>query len=483
MRRLLPLLLAGHLAIQPVLVYALDLPDLGNTSEAVLSRQQEQAIGDQVMGDIRMARDVIDDPEAVDYLNRLGQRLVAASPDNRQRFEFFLVDDPTLNAFAMPGGYIGVHSGLIMGTQGESELASVLAHEISHVVQRHLARMLEKQQQNRWLPLALLAAAMLAARGNSQVPEAAIATSQALAIQNTLNFTRENEYEADRVGIGILASAGFDPRAMPTFFGRLERANRVYENNAPVYLRTHPLDSARIAESQNRANQYPYKQVADSPEFHLVRERLRALSGNAKERINYYKQALNDHKYNSEGASRYGLAVALWRDHQYAASEQALAEARKKLASPMMDSLAGQLALDQGDAARAVKLYQDGLARNPGQIGLQLGLIKARLRQKNAAEAVKQAQSGIDHLADSRTAAPYFELLAEGYAQQGKDSASQQAQAEYYYRQGRLQDAIQQLQLALKAKDNDFYRQSAIEARLKELRAEEDLLKQTTPSS
>ena len=137
--------------------------------------------------------------------------------------------------------------------------------------------------------------------------------------------------------------------------------------------------------------------------------------------------------------------------------------------------------LDQGDAARAVKLYQDGLARNPGQIGLQLGLIKARLRQKNAAEAVKQAQFGIDHLADSRTAAPYFELLAEGYAQQGKDSASQQAQAEYYYRQGRLQDANQQLQLALKAKDNDFYRQSAIEARLKELRAEEDVLKQTTP--
>ncbi|MDP1897473.1 MAG: M48 family metalloprotease, partial [Sulfurimicrobium sp.] len=274
-----------------------ELPDLGESSQAVFSLQQEQRIGESIMADIRASRELMRDAEVTDYLNALGARLIANSQDSARIFEFFALRDSTLNAFALPGGFIGVHSGLILSAQSESELASVLAHEISHVTQRHLARVIAGTQKNTLTTLAALAVAILAARSNPQVANAALVTAQATGVQSRLDYTREHEREADRIGLQVLNASGFDPRAMVDFFGRMQKYGRLYENNAPVYLRTHPLTTERIADVENRVDALPYRQVPDSLDFQLVRAKLEAEEGLPQNAIKMFEVALAEKKY------------------------------------------------------------------------------------------------------------------------------------------------------------------------------------------
>ncbi|MDP1705324.1 MAG: M48 family metalloprotease, partial [Sulfurimicrobium sp.] len=288
-----------------------ELPDLGESSQAVFSLQQEQRIGESIMADIRASRELMRDAEVTDYLNALGARLIANSQDSARSFEFFALRDSTLNAFALPGGFIGVHSGLILSAQSESELASVLAHEISHVTQRHLARVIAGTQKNTLTTLAALAVAILAARSNPQVANAALVTAQATGVQSRLDYTREHEREADRIGLQVLNASGFDPRAMVDFFGRMQKYGRLYENNAPVYLRTHPLTTERIADVENRVGALPYRQVPDSLDFQLVRAKLEAEEGLPQNAIKMFEVALAEKKYSNEAAQHYGLASAL----------------------------------------------------------------------------------------------------------------------------------------------------------------------------
>ncbi len=280
MRKILILLLTVGLVGNPA---AYELPDLGDSSAAVFSSQDEKALGREIMMEIRADRDYFDDPETVDFLNSVGNRLLAVSEDaTGMQFEFFVVQDPSLNAFAMPGGYIGVHTGLMVAAENESELASVLAHEISHVTQHHIARMIEAQSKNMPLTFAAMAAALLAARSNPNASVGAMMGAQAGMIQAELDFTRENEREADRLGIQRLIKSGYDPRAMSTFFSKLQRYGRFYEGTAPAYLKTHPLTTERLAEIQNRLQGLPYKQVQDRPDFQLIRARISALTGGSQ---------------------------------------------------------------------------------------------------------------------------------------------------------------------------------------------------------
>jgi len=248
-----------------------ELPDLGDVSQSALSPAQERKLGEGIMAQIRSNPAYLDDAEVNDYLDTLGYRLVSNSPDPSGAFEFFALEDSAINAFALPGGFIGVHSGLISAAQGESELASVMSHEIAHVTQRHIARLIAAQQRIGLASMAALAVAILAARSNSQVSAAAIAAAQAGSIQSQLNFTREHEREADRIGLQIMEKSGFDVHAMPIFFERLQKATRVYETGAPSHLRTHPLTFERIADIQSRIENVPFRQVPDSLEFQLVR--------------------------------------------------------------------------------------------------------------------------------------------------------------------------------------------------------------------
>ncbi|MDR2881808.1 MAG: M48 family metalloprotease, partial [Azoarcus sp.] len=203
-----------------------NLPNLGEVGVDDLSSAQERQLGEEIMREVRRDPSWLNDPEVEEYINRLGQRLVAASDDPGRAFEFFVIKNGMLNAFALPGGYIGVHSGLILAAQSESELAGVLGHEIGHVTQRHIAQLVGKQKQAMVVMLASILAAIAA--GDSRVAEAAVVSGVAGAQQAQLAYSRDFEREADRIGLQTLEAAGFDVRGMAGFFERLQRSTRLY---------------------------------------------------------------------------------------------------------------------------------------------------------------------------------------------------------------------------------------------------------------
>ena len=458
-------LLAVFLVLLPPAM-AEGLPDLGDTAQLALTPQMERRVGESIMRDIRMHDPAFDeDPEATAYLNVLGNRLVSNSADARQDFEFFLVKDPTLNAFALPGGYIGVHTGTIITAQSESELAAVLAHEIAHVTQHHMARMVSKEGQ---LSMAILAAMALAIISrNSQVGSAAAAIGQASAITAQIGFTREFEREADRLGFLTLEKSGFDVRAMPAFFVRLQKAGRLYENNAPAYLRTHPVTSERIADAQNRIQGLTYRQTPDSLDFQLVRAKLRADQGTPRDAVAQLEGDLHDKKFSNEIAAHYGLAVALLRAKEPARAEAELAPLMKTTDHPLFAGLAARIKQAKGDNQGAADGLKQVLARYPNDRALNYAYIEA-LQQlgKNRDAAVLLDEQLKNYPRDARL----YGLQAKGYASLGKRLLQHQAQAEAYVLQGSLPAAIEQMQLAQKSGDGDFYQLSSVEARLRDLR-------------
>ena len=449
------------------LALADELPDLGDVSQSALSPVQERKLGEGIMAQIRSNSAYLDDPEVADYLNTLGYGLVANSPDPAGPFEFFVISDGSINAFALPGGFIGVHAGLLLTAQSESEVASVLAHEIAHVTQRHIARLIAAQQRDGLASMAALAVAILAARSNSQISAAAIAAAQAGAIQSQLNFTREHEREADRIGLQIMEKSGFDVHAMPVFFDRLQKATRVYENGAPSYLRTHPLTFERIADIQSRIEGAAFRQMADSLEFQLVRARLSALDGNAREAVAGFDRLLEDRKFGTEAATRYGLVVALLRvgDKVRARKEVALLMGLKAK-SAMIDALAAQTLISGGEVEKGLATYRDSLRANPTRRALIYGYADALIAANKAADAIQFLSGKVD----GRPAEPQlYEFQARAYTAMGKRLLQHRALAEVYALRGNLPAAIEQLQIAQKAGDGDFYQKSSVEARLKEL--------------
>jgi len=462
-----------HLALAGLLVATIaladELPDLGDVSQTALSPVQERKLGEGIMGQIRSNPAYLDDPEVTDYLDALGYRLVSNSPDAAAPFEFFAIEDSSINAFALPGGFVGVHSGLLLAAQSESELASVLAHEIAHVTQRHIARLIAAQQRAGLASMAALAVAILAARSNSQVSAGAIAAAQAGMIQSQLSFTREHEREADRIGLQIIEKSGFDPHAMPVFFERLQKATRVYETGAPSYLRTHPLTFERIADIQSRIEGIAFKQVPDALEFQLVRARLVALEGNSREAVTNLDRALQERKFSSEVAARYGLVVALLRAADKARARKEIAIlASLKAKSAMIDALAAQTLIAAGEVEWGLAAYRESLRVNPSRRALIYGYTNALLNVNKPADAIQF----LSERADGRPTDPQlYEFQARAYTALGRRLLQHRALAEVYAIRGNLPAAIEQLQIAQKAGDGDFYQKSSVEARLKELMA------------
>ena len=444
------------------------LPELGDASQSVLSPQQERQLGEQIMRQIRSNRAYMDDADATDYINALGYRLVSNGPNPEQPFQFFLIDDPSINAFALPGGFIGVHTGLITAAQSESELAAVLGHEIAHVTQRHIARLFQQQKQAGMASLAALAIAILAARSSPDLASAALAGAQYANVQTALNFTRDNEREADRVGVQILDHAGFDPAAMPVFLERLQRAYRVYETNAPSYVRTHPLTYERIADVQNRVEEMRYRQVPDSLDFQLVRARLQVLAASPRDAIDHFSDVLKEKKTVNEVPARYGLVFALMRAKD---AERARREGEQLRAaapnSPMVAGLLAEVESAAGNPAQALQMYKAAVERFPRRRALIYAYGDALLAAKRPQEALQVATQTLATLpADQRL----YRLQARAYAALGQRLQQHRAQAEAYLLMGSLPAAIEQLQIGLRSGDGDYYQLSSAEARLKELR-------------
>ena len=445
------------------------LPDLGDSSATVLSPLQEQKIADQIMKQVMSSDDVVSDPEITDYVQNLGYRLASHGPDPFQKFNFFVVKDNTINAFAMPGGVVGVHTGLILAAENESEVAGVLGHEIGHVVQHHLARMLAQQKVDSVLSMATMALALLAAVGNPQLGSGAMVAASAQSVQKQLDYTRAHEREADRVGLQIMTDAGFDPNGMPAFFEILQKGTRFVQGNAPSFLRTHPLTSERITDVRARVEQMgAYKTVEEGPDFYFVKAKLLAGLNSPSQAVDIFRNNLQEKKYSNEAAQHYGLAIALMRNRDWPAARQELEWLRANFPPyAMVATLAANLAVAEGNRMLAEQAFNDGLTMFPSQRALIYAYAEYLFSLNRVDEVLKLVRDRQDSFPDD----PYlYELMSKAYTLQGKELLRHQMQGEAYVRRYDIPRAVEQMDLAAKAADGDFYQHSIVEARLNQLR-------------
>src|SRR5579863_814441 len=306
-----------------------DLPDLGSPAEQMISHSDEYRLGEMVTRELRDQSALMEDPEVTDYLQNLGQKLASQSAMGGRDFHFFVIKDDSINAFAVPGGFVFIHQGLILATSTESELASVMGHEIAHVTQHHIARQIRAQSQQGMASAAAMIAAILlgAAGGGGQAVEGGIVAAQGLAMQAQINFTRDNEMEADRVGIGYLAGAGFDANAMGNFFETMSRHEGLTATYIPAMLIDHPVTTDRIAEAKARAAQFPPRTQKDSESYELIRERVRVLATPADiDLVGHYERKIA--RGDADLADRYGYALALMGSNR---AEEAI-----KVLSPLL---------------------------------------------------------------------------------------------------------------------------------------------------
>jgi predicted Zn-dependent protease len=502
-RRLLAVLLSSLLIAAPngqaqIKSSTPNLPTLGDASREDLSPVLERKLGDEIMHDIKRDKDYLDDPPILEYLNELGQKLVAARPgargDANYDYFFFAVRDTQLNAFALPGGNIGVHSALLLAAQTESELASVLSHEVGHVAQRHIARQLGNQKGDALIPLAAMILAALAAKSS---PDAAIGVfmgGQGLAIQRQLNFSRDAEREADRVGFQIMGEAGYDTSGMVAFFQRLQQSTRNYSDVVPAWLQSHPLTTERIADIKARVREQPYKQRVDATDFSLMRARARVLQDESEKGLiesqQFFKIQTDSPSRQQVAAGQYGLAMIAQRRRDYAGAQAWLDKARATLdkppipgafSSPMprgqTDSMLAFLSLEikiaQEDkpAVMAAAVTEAEQAHNlyPLSRGIVWQYADAMIKGGKYDEAGRFLR---DQMQMYRSEPELHDFLAQVYAKQGKIALQHISLAESYVLQGGLGSALDQLGLARKAPDATYYDQSVIDGRERELQAQ-----------
>lgn len=466
-RLLIPLLLSLFQA-SLVLAAQSDLPDLGDPSETVLSPREEKQIGARFIRAARRHLPFIDEPELLRYLQSLGDRLVKNSDARGLRFHFYLVNATDINAFAVPGGYIAINTGLVVATKTEGELASVLAHEIAHVNQRHIARMLAARQRSMGPALAAILAGMVAINsGNAQAGQAAIMLSTAGLAQQTINFTRAHEEEADRVGTGILHDTGFDARDMPKFFKRMADWGRLYETNLPEFLRTHPVTLNRIAESENRANQYAKRKTRPSVDFHHFRARVRAhyQERGQSEVIRAFRLNLKKRHYINHNAERYGYLWALAKDGQYKeARQQALTLAKNNPGSRRYQQARAEIEFMAGNYKLANTLYRGIYRKWPKDLAIlkKYGTLLITTRKMSKARPV------LKRAADLAPEDPDIQkMLAKAYGETGDKLLAHEAMAQHYYLTGDSISALQQLELAKGFAGKSFYHRERLNARIK----------------
>lgn len=453
---------------------AFNLPDIGASADTVLSPAEERRLGQAFMRSVRSSVSLIEDPVHAEYIQDLGFRLVEQSQSPHKHFSFFLVEDPVINAFAGPGGYIGVHSGLVLETQSESELASVVAHEIAHVTQNHLFRAFDQFSRMTGPAALAMLGAILLGSVSGQAAAAAIAGVQAGLAQAELNFTRANEEEADREGIKILAQAGYDPRSMAVFFERMGKTTRLYESSlykVPEFLQSHPVTPNRIADALGRADVFPYRQPPVDPRYYLLRAALKVKSFKTQqEAVEHFRDALAEGRYRNEDAERYGYALALQRARRFEAAEQELGRLLKKEpGNPAYLIASARLDQAQGRAKEAMSALEGGLKLNPGSYPLNISYAELLIDNGKATKA----KGRLLELQRSHGESPdIYKLLAQAAEAEGRSAESHGYMAEYYYGNGQLEPAVLQLEIAMRDKNMDFYTASKVEARWKILKAE-----------
>ncbi|ESQ14195.1 MAG: hypothetical protein N838_12515 [Thiohalocapsa sp. PB-PSB1] len=457
----------------PAQADAYDLPEMGSSADVILSATEKRELGQEFIKWVRKALKISSDPILTDYIQSLGNELVAASRESSGSYNFFLVEEPSINAFAGPAGHIGVNAGLILATETESELAAVLAHEIAHVSQKHLLRRFEAQKQMSIPTVALmLAAAVLGAAVDPNAGIAAMAGIQGVAAQQQVNFTRANEEEADRIGIDTLARSGRDPFAMPGFFQKLTRATRIYDSGAPQLLRTHPVNADRIADGLARAERHGHQQRPDNLRFQLARANLRQRNyARAEQAVDHFEKTLAKRRYRSEIAERYGYALALSRaGHQNQAAEQARWLLARQPSQVEFLVLQAEILRRSGKPEAAVTELKGSVGLSPGNWPLQQTYAEALMD----AGKPKAALAALEHFIELRPGiAQIYTLMADAAGKSGQRAQTLRWRAEALYYSGDLEPAIRQLELALRQPNLEFHLASKIQVRLMELNAEQ----------
>ena len=458
--------------------YALniELPELGNSANRLMTPKQERQLGQAFMRSVRRNQAVLSDLILSDYIQELGQRLVKNSDASGQDFHFFLIDNPQINAFAGPAGHIGVYTGLIATTETESVLAAVVAHEIAHVSQQHLFRAWETAQ-NMAIPNAavLIAAIALGVAVGGDAGVAAAAGGQAAILQEQINFTRANEQEADRVGIDVLAESGFSPNAMPAFFSRMGKANRVYDSKLPEFLMTHPVSTNRTAESIDLASRYPYIQNEDSLRYHLVKSRLRVEAAiNHEQHLVALKGQLEDGRLRLRDAKLYEQALTLLKLKRYKEAQTVLRDLIKKHPDTIDFVITlSQLDAQLGDPTTAFARLDAALQQKP--LNIALNTVRADMAMK--LQRWNEVIENIERLVELEVKTPsLFSLLSRAYGESGQVVTAHRYKAEAYYLNGQLEEAIAQLDIAMNQPRLSFYENALVDSRRKLFKAEKRAL-------
>ncbi|MGB5260037.1 MAG: M48 family metalloprotease [Gammaproteobacteria bacterium] len=464
------LLMASRPAVAEVRDTYATLPDLGDTTAQTFSPQFERELGRDFIRQIRQAGLVLEDEEATRYLRNLGRRLAMHSENPGHSFTFFLVNDPRINAFAGPGGYIGTNLGLFTAAESESELAGVLAHEIAHVTQRHLARAFDTASKLTLPNAAALLAAILIGTQDGQAGAAALTAVSALGIQQQINFTRANEKEADRVGIRALAGAGFDPHGMAGFFEKLQKNAKLYGTQPPEFLSTHPVTTDRIAEATSRAESYPDVKQADDREFQLMRAKLRVASYESPRQVLLDFQRFHGKEGGRTDVERYEYALLLAAGKQYARATEVMRGLHRADPERLAYRLAlGRILQQAGDLDAAVKLYRDSLSLYPGETVVVLPYASTLMTTGKNEQAYTLLTDLSNNTADNPAV---YKLLAQAAGKTNRALQTHTAMAEYYYLNGYTLQAVEQMKLAQKTPRLSDYQAARIQARLKALKQE-----------
>jgi len=460
-------LLAGSLAFLTFIAGAadVDLPDIGSPADATLSKNTEAQVGRSIMRQIRASGEVVEDPQITEYINDIGHRIAAHANNGSHEFNFFVIDDPNINAFALPGGYIGVHTGLLEATRSEDELAGVLAHEVAHVTQRHIARAIHANSRQSILNTAIMLGAILAgvAGGASgDVVQAGIAVAQGTAAQQQINFTRNNEYEADRVGISALAESGFDPRGMGSFFEVISRGGGAPEYRVPEFLRTHPVSSARIAEARGRARDYPPVHTSDTVNYGVARSRLIVQRMETSEQaLRYFERESYE---NQSVAERYGRAVAYMRAGRNLEANRIFEE----LVDNDQEVIAYHIGLAQSEIALekprdAVASFERAKELFPRNVPLVVHYAEALLQLD---EAKRAHEILLDLLNNVPPTPEQVRLIARAASEAGDTAESHYYMAEYRIMIGDLVGGVDFLRQALRVPDLQEIQRIRFEARI-----------------
>jgi len=464
-------LLVGALAANPFASHAeVELPNLGDTSSIMISPVQEKILGQRWLRAYRSQVPTTSDPLIIDYLEQLFGKLTPHSQLDDKRIDLVVAENNTLNAFAVPGNIIGVHTGLLMYARTENQLAAVLTHELGHLSQRHYARRLE-QQKNMMVPMlaGMLAGLVLAANSNSDAGMAAIMGTQAAAQQASLAFSRQNEQEADRIGMQTIVEAGLDPYAAADMFEQMVRANRL-NRRPPEYLLTHPVSETRVADARNRAMQYPRKPAAEDLEFQLIRTRVRVGAEETPQiAARMFKSEL-DKESDHPDASRYGWAMALTEASQFDAARDALAPLIEK------DPTRITYQIMKADIEISAERYKAGLEIIEAQLKLHPDSYPLIIRHAEAlmkAGIYQQCADILERYSRKRSNDDYvWYLLAEVNGLAGNILGVHEARAEYFILNGVYDRAQIQLRNALKLTQGNSYRTALIEERLKYVEAQ-----------